>query len=231
MSRRAWWVLATLLLIAPAAEAADPDLGTLLKDLMVIKHVESRWTLSIWLPPESLRVMMAASGQMTPAGIDHFMKDVERYQVVAVAVRDDEDSGKSDSPPADVSMKADVIRKTVTIEDQKGNQIRPLDDSVLPPFMVGFLGAMRPSFEKAGGFSGMVILAFPAKTTDGRQVAVATQDGALVVHVGSTMLRYRTPLGSLLPPVVDPKTGESFPGSFHFNPYTGDKLQSAPQQP
>jgi hypothetical protein len=231
MSRRAWWILTTLLLIAPAAEAADPDLGTLLKDLMVFKHVESHWTMSIWLPPESLRVMIAASGQLTSAGIDHVMKDVERFQVLLVAVRDDEENGRPDSLPADLKSKAELIRKTVTIEDQRGNQIRPLEDSVLPPVMLGFLGSMRPSFEKAGGFSGMVILAFPAKTADGRQVAEAARDGALVVHVGSTMLRYRTPLGSLLPQVVDPKTGESFPGSFHFNPYTGDKLQSAPEQP
>ena len=42
-------------------------------------------------------------------------------------------------------------------------------------------------------------------------------------------MRYRLPLGSLFPPAVDPKTGESFPGNYHFNPFTGDKLTpSAP---
>jgi hypothetical protein len=224
MSRRAWWVLASLLLIPPAADAANPDMGTLLKELMVITHVEEHWTMSIWLPPEAVRAMIAASGQMTDAGIDHLMRDVGRFQVLVVAVRDDEGSDRPGSIPSD------VLRKTVTIEDQKGKQIRPLEDSALPPVVLGFLGGMRPSFEKASNFSGVTILAFPATADDGTHVAEATHDGAFVVHVGPTLMRYRTPLGSLLPSVVDPKTGESFPGSYHFNPYTGDKLQAAPAQ-
>ena len=31
---------------------------------------------------------------------------------------------------------------------------------------------------------------------------------------------------------IDPKTGESFPGNYKFNPFTGDALKSkAPDQP
>jgi hypothetical protein len=43
-------------------------------------------------------------------------------------------------------------------------------------------------------------------------------------------MRYRLPIGSILPPALDPKTGESFPGSYHFNPYTGGKLVPRPTE-
>lgn len=48
------------------------------------------------------------------------------------------------------------------------------------------------------------------------------------MHVNDQALRYHLPLGSVLPAVVDPRTGDSFPGNYHFNPFTGEKLTPAP---
>ena len=36
------------------------------------------------------------------------------------------------------------------------------------------------------------------------------------------------PLGSLLKPRIDPVSGESFPGNYGYNPYTGVKLDAGP---
>jgi hypothetical protein len=43
-------------------------------------------------------------------------------------------------------------------------------------------------------------------------------------HIGPKIFRYRLPLGSFLDPAVDVKTGETFPGNYHFNPFTGSPL-------
>ena len=48
------------------------------------------------------------------------------------------------------------------------------------------------------------------------------------MHLNGLPFRYHLPLGSILPAVVDAHSGESFPGNYHFNPFTGDKLVPAP---
>jgi len=62
----------------------------------------------------------------------------------------------------------------------------------------------------------------------GQPIADPKRDGSLTVHLNDIALRYRLPLGSVLPPSLDLKTGESFPGNYHFNPYTGGKLVPRP---
>ncbi|MDE2136021.1 MAG: hypothetical protein KGJ68_01180, partial [Gammaproteobacteria bacterium] len=62
----------------------------------------------------------------------------------------------------------------------------------------------------------------------GHHTVEATREGQFVVHIGTVTMQYRLPLGSLLPPAIDAKTGESFPGNYHFNPFTGEKLSPAP---
>lgn len=37
---------------------------------------------------------------------------------------------------------------------------------------------------------------------------------------------HQAPLGSLLPPMIDPQTNEEFPGDFLYNPYSGGKLRT-----
>jgi hypothetical protein len=69
---------------------------------------------------------------------------------------------------------------------------------------------------------------FPATDKEGRATVDPTKEGAFVVHVGEVEVRYKLPLGSLLPPAIDPKTRESFPGNYRFNPFTGTKLSPAP---
>jgi hypothetical protein len=71
-------------------------------------------------------------------------------------------------------------------------------------------------------------MVFPGLDSAKRPIADPKSEGSLTVHVGDVPLRYRLPLASLLPPAWDAKTGESFPGNYHFNPYTGNKLVARP---
>jgi len=75
---------------------------------------------------------------------------------------------------------------------------------------------------------GMEFFVFANDDKAGHPIADPKGNGWLTVHIGDIALRYRLPVGSLLPPVLDAKTGDSFPGSYRFNPYTGDKLLQRP---
>ena len=42
--------------------------------------------------------------------------------------------------------------------------------------------------------------------------------------LGDATYRWRLPLGSLLPPRYDAKTGEKFSGNYLYSPFTGKEL-------
>jgi hypothetical protein len=44
-------------------------------------------------------------------------------------------------------------------------------------------------------------------------------------------MRWRLPLGVLLPRKTDPKSGETSPGNYHFDPFTGTALKAHPEPP
>jgi hypothetical protein len=67
------------------------------------------------------------------------------------------------------------------------------------------------------------LVIYPAKV-DGKLVVDASQSGTLQLKLYEETFKWRLPLGSLLPAKVDAKTGESFPGNYQFNPFTGNKL-------
>jgi hypothetical protein len=50
------------------------------------------------------------------------------------------------------------------------------------------------------------------------------EPGAFQFSVYEQTVHWRKPLASLLPPKLDPKTQEEFPGKYYYNPSTGGKL-------
>jgi hypothetical protein len=118
----------------------------------------------------------------------------------------------------------------VTIEDSHGITYRPLAPESVAEEIRNLIQMMRPLLSNMMGALGqhMEFLVFPSTDKAGHRITDPKSDGSLTVHLGDVALRYRLPLGSLLPPSLDLKTGESFPGSYHFNPYTGGKLIQQP---
>jgi hypothetical protein len=206
------------------AAPPKPDVGALIKDSMVMKTKNNHLTLVFWWPSEVLLALVDARGELTQQGLDGLATLLTPYQLIAVA-----DGEQQIGQVAYGSV--DELRKQVTIEDGKGNVLRPLDDSSLPIGVSAIISGMRPALEKASGSLRMTLLVFSSAGPDGQRIANPGTDGALTIHVGAVLVRYHTPLGSLLPEMTDPKSGESFPGNYHFNPYTGDKLRPAPAQP
>jgi hypothetical protein len=72
----------------------------------------------------------------------------------------------------------------------------------------------------------MHFILFPAKDNKGKAIADATKEGSFKVIVGSEEFNFHLPLGSVMSPKYDPKTGEKFPGNYKYNPFTGTELIS-----
>jgi hypothetical protein len=90
---------------------------------------------------------------------------------------------------------------------------------MMRPMFANMLGSLRVH---------LAFIVFPGTDKAGHRTVDPSKEETFVVHVGSVAARYRLPLGSLLPPMIDEKSGESFPGNYHFNPFTGNRLSPAP---
>lgn len=204
----------------PAKGADGPDYGSLVHDLTKVDKTPSRMTIVIWMPKEFWKFAFASSGGLSEKGISDAMGVLQPYTLVAVL--DAQPGAFGGLNYTDDS----TLMTSVRLEDSGGALYQPLAQDSVSPGMRNLLGAMRPIMANMMGAMGqhMMFMVFPGTNKAGQPVADGSGNGSLTVHVGDAALRYRLPLESLLPPSLDSKTGESFPGTYRFNPYTGDKL-------
>jgi hypothetical protein len=175
------------------------------------------------MPDQFWRASLQNSGRLTDQGIAQYIAVIHPYTLVAVL---DAQRGITAFRYTDM----DTIINEVTIEDAHGTMYSPLPPDSVAEDMKNLIQIFRPLLSNMMGAMGqhMEILVFPSVDKAGHLIADPKKDGSLTVHLGDIALSYRLPLGSILPPSLDPKTGESFPGSYHFNPYTGSKLVQRP---
>ena len=222
--RRIVWLLAGLLLSASAMGEYKPAPEALIKDLQRLTRSHDRMTLVLWLPAEFWRASLESEGKMTPQDVDRFVKELEPYVVVAVA------DGQVGMLGSVNFSEPESLRGAVTIEDSEGKLFSALPDSEISPGVRNLTQMMRPVLGNMMGAFGahVAFLVFPGIDKGGHPTVKPGKEGTFVVHVGTVAMRYKLPLGSLLPPMIDAKSGETFPGNYHFNPFTGVKLSPAP---
>lgn len=222
--RRIAWLLAGLLLSASVMAEYKPDPEALTKDLQRLTRTQNRMTMVIWLPAEFWRASLESQGRMTSENVDRFVKELEPYVVVAVV------DGQLGMLGSINFALPESLRSSVTIEDSEGKLFSALPDSEISPGVRNLTQIMGPVLGNMMGALGthIAFLVFPGIDKGGHPTVKASNEGTFVVHVGAVAMRYKLPLGSLLPPMIDAKSGETFPGNYHFNPFTGVKLSPAP---
>jgi hypothetical protein len=209
--------------LAAAPKGSPVDYGSLIRDLTLTSVADGGIKMAMWMPEEFWRAAIQSGGRMTDQGTAEFVSVMHPYILVAVL---DGRSGITGYHFTDTSALADEV----TIEDAHGTTYAPLPPDSVAEDLRNLIQMMRPLLSNMMGSMGqhLDILVFPSLDKAGQLIADPKKDGALSVHLGDTVLRYRLPLGSLLPPSVDLKTGESFPGNYRFNPFTGSKLVPRP---
>ncbi len=202
------------------------DNAELMRELTLTRNDAGRLTMTMWLPDEFWRVVFAHRGAMTDRGINDYIAIVHPYTLVAVL---DGQIGIAAYRYTDVES----LANEVTIEDAHGERYGPLPQDAIAEDVRNMIQMFRPLLSNTMGAMGqhMEFLVFPSADKGGHPLADPKSSGSLIVHVGEVSMRYRLPLGSLLVPSVDRKTGESFPGSYRFNPFSGDKLVPQPTPP
>jgi hypothetical protein len=120
----------------------------------------------------------------------------------------------------------DKLASIVTIEDGSGTRYKSIDLAALDPLFRDVLKESRALLARTMGElgEGLAVLAFPGADAHGKPIAQASGSGTFFVNLNDVRVRYQLPLGSVLPPQFDPRTGEQFPGNYQFNPFTGVRL-------
>ena len=174
------------------------------------------------MPPAFWEASIAGNPTLTAEAGRQILAALEDYSVFAV-VRAKTGLGGV----VEASSKEELLKNAKL--EVGGTLIEPLAPDAISPAAQTLLATLKPSFAGMLGSFGksMELLVYPNRQ-DGKPLLDAHKAGAFRYSLYEQVFNWRLPLPSLLPPRVDPKTNEEFPGNYEFNPFTGGKLKTAP---
>lgn len=182
-----------------------------------------------WLPPQLWAYVLdqqsaGAKGAAKQANqeVSRQFQDLFSRHTVIAALR-------INNQEPDISFTSEAeLRSQLQLVDMHGGVHRPIADDKVDPALKGLLNTMRPMFTSMIGPAGenMQFYVFAGRTADDKPVADPLGDGKMLVRLSRSEFSFRLPLGGLLPARRDPANGETFPGGYRYNPYTGAELQA-----
>lgn len=200
------------------------EFGKLLADIQRAHSNGDELYMLLWLPEEYWTSSFAREGGAESRQARQILKMLNGYTVFAAVRGTPSPFGRGEF------VDESGLRRTIRLTDATGESYQALEKEQIDEDMRSLLEMMRPVFTKMIGNLGENVhfIVFPGKNRAGRPLAAATSNGRLRIRFDEVDFDYRLPLGSLLVPKRDPATGESFPGNYDYNPYTGARLEAAP---
>lgn len=189
-------------------------------------HIDDDTIELVWLIP-SLYWQVSATQQQELSEGDRkrFLEQLDDYLLIATV------RGKVGLTGIDQFAGSDTLLEDLRVVDASGTSHAPLAPARIPAQLKNLLAVLRPVMANMIGPMGdnMHFAVFNARDAKGKLLFDPLVDGRLQVRTANNAYPFRTPLGSVLPLQHDPETGESFPGDYHYNPYTGGALQDSAQ--
>ena len=219
MRRLSHFALCALLFISGARAA---DLQKIVQDSQRLAQSGNQMTMVLWMPPAFWEASIDNNPTITADARQQILSALGDYSVFAVV------RAKSGLGGVVEASSKDEILKNAKLEIG-GKLIEPVAPEAISPAAQTLLATLKPSFAGMLGSFGksMELLVYPNRQ-DGKPLLDEHKAGAFRYTLYEQAFNWRLPLPSLLPPRVDPKTSEEFPGNYEFNPFTGGKLKPAP---
>ena len=213
---------AALIPLWPAGASAQTDMNALVNDTQRMHQQGSRLTLVWWIPNEYWEASAKESAQSSPQQLKQLLSVVERYAIFAVV------DGELGSLGSVKTRSLEAIIGAIQLIAPGGTRFPPLGEDQLSPDLRTFFQVMKPLLANMLGQvgKGLEFVAFDGRGPDGGRLLDPRREESFSVIYDGRRNEWRLPLGSLLPPAVDARTGERFPGNYRFNPYTGDRLHA-----
>ena len=206
--------------LAREGQQTQVDINALIHETQKMVQKEGELSLVWWIPDDYWRVSFEQDRSMSKAQIEQFLAALRPYTLIGVV------EGKI-GPLGGVTYKPKAeIESKLELKDNNGMLYRPLGQDQVSADVKNFLSMMKPMLANMLGPLGQNFhfFVFPAKDKKGQMIADAKKQGFLWVKLGERKLRYRMPLGSLLPPKICPKCAEECSGAWNFCAWCGTKL-------
>jgi hypothetical protein len=194
------------------------DLQQLVQETQKMSQQSSSLTMVWWIPQEFWDASLSTNPNVTPETRKQILEALENFQIVALFRGKTGIGGLTDVP-----AKEDMIAHARF--ESNGKVIEPLEPAQVSTGAQTMLAALKPLLSGMLGQlgQGMQLVAYPSKKDNDRLID-PKRKGSFQYTLFDQTFQWHLPLASLLPKKVDPKTKEEFPGTFDYNPYTGEKL-------
>ncbi|THB66066.1 MAG: hypothetical protein D6B27_07280 [Gammaproteobacteria bacterium] len=213
------FVVVAMLVSGVVSAGHKVNIQKLVEDTQRMEQSGGKITLVWWIPDAYWKESFRQAPGMTQAQKDEFLKMVKDYTIICVM-----DGKIGNFGGVKTASRTEIMKNIILSVD--GRKYKPLADSQISGDAKTFLGMMKPVMSNMLGQvgSGLEFMAFDGKNKKGAPLLNPMKKGAFTVTFLNKDYKWRLPLGSLLPPMQDPKTKEVFPGNYLYNPYTGKKL-------
>ena len=107
-----------------------------------------------------------------------------------------------------------------------GDVIEELPYIVVDQEVSNLLISMKPVLAQTMGElgKGLEFIVYPNEVAN-EVLLDPLKEGSFTFTSFGNEFKWRLPMASLLPPMIDKETNESFPGNYMYNPYNGNKLE------
>jgi hypothetical protein len=194
------------------------DIQELVRETQRTTTTDGQVGMVWWIPVQFWEESLNANPAVPPEARSQVLGALSDYTVIGVLR-----AGAGLGGLTNVIPKEELV-KNLRVE-LDGKVVEPLAPEKVSSTAQLLLLQMKPALGAIIGQVGQSLefVVYPAKE-NGKALIDPTQSGNLTVTFYGQSQKWRLPLASLLPKRKDPKTGEEFPGSYNFNPYTGAKL-------
>jgi hypothetical protein len=209
-------VLASLI----SLRAGAADMQRLMAETQRMATEPHQVTIVWWVPTAFWDESLKKDTELTAEGKARTISVLDQYTVFFLA-------SESIGPGGSVEAKSreDLINNSRL--EIGGKLIAPLAPGDIKPGGQALLAVMKPILSNMlGPFGqGLQMVLYPSAQGDQRLLD-PLKNGSFSFQLYDKSFKWRLPLGSLLPPMIDPQTNEEFPGDFLYNPYSGGKLRT-----
>ena len=205
------------------AVAEGPDLQQLIQETQRVQQENGVLRLVWWIPTEFWEISLAEDSSITQEQKEAVLQALDDFLMVAVVDGKFSALGTLTGAP-----KSEIIKK-VTV-DVGGRTLKPIAEGDFSGDARIFFDTMKPMLASMMGQlgEGMEFIAFEGRDAEKQRYADPKGTGSIKVRIDADEYTFRLPLGSLMPPMYDPSTGEEFPGNYKYSPFTGKSLQPSP---
>ena len=195
------------------------DMKQFIYETQKVDKSNDRLKIMWWIPNHFWKVTFDDNNMVSEEVKNNIYQYFSNYIILVIVDVKMLGSGKLIS-----EQKNKVIKKTYIITHDN-DRIHPFKQRQLPQDMQDFLSQLKPNLSTMLGPLGqsMFFIVFESEK-DGKKIVDPSNDELSRISYKGNEYTWRLPLGSMLPPKMDKKTNEVFPGNYKYNPYTGSQL-------